>query len=329
VAALGPDQVRRVAIVGAGVIGGGWAVHYLRMGLDVAVYDPAPPAEAALLRLRDAAWPVLERLGLRHGASPDRLTFHTDLAGAIAGADFVQENGPEDAKVKQAILADIDRAAPPEVIIASSTSGFAMTTLQAGCAIPQRCVVGHPFNPPYLIPLVEVVGGKLTDPAAVDWLAEFYTGVGKRALRLTRELPGFIGNRLQEALWREALHMVAAGEATVEEIDASIAHGPGLRWALMGPILTFHLAGGDGGMAHMLDHFGAALLEPWTRLEAPPLTEELRERLVQGCLRQARGRSVAELQAMRDEFLAGLLSLTEPFADDLAPLPEVTSIDTT
>jgi len=190
-------------------------------------------------------------------------------------------------------------------------------------------VVGHPFNPPYLIPLVEVVGGKLTDPVAVDWLAEFYTGAGKRVLRLTRELPGFIGNRLQEALWREALHMVAAGEATVEEIDASIAHGPGLRWALMGPILTFHLAGGAGGMAHMLDHFGAALHEPWTRLEAPPLTEELRERLVQGCLRQARGRSVAELQAMRDEFLAGLLSLTEPFADDLAPLPEVTSIDTT
>jgi carnitine 3-dehydrogenase len=329
VAALGPDQVRRVAIVGAGVIGGGWAVHYLRMGLDVAVYDPAPRAEAALLRLRDAAWPLIERFGLRHGASPDRLTFHTDLAGAIAGADFVQENGPEDAKVKQAILADIDRAVPPEVIIASSTSGFAMTMLQAGCANPQRCVVGHPFNPPYLIPLVEVVGGKLTDPMAVDWLAEFYTSAGKRVLRLTRELPGFVGNRLQEALWREALHMVAAGEATVEEIDASIAHGPGLRWALMGPILTFHLAGGAGGMAHMLDHFGAALLEPWTRLEAPPLTEELRERLVQGCLRQARGRSVAELQAMRDEFLAGLLSLTEPFADDLAPLPEVTSIDTT
>jgi carnitine 3-dehydrogenase len=329
VTALGPDQVRRVAIVGAGVIGGGWAVHYLRMGLDVAVYDPAPQAEAALFRLRDAAWPVLERIGLRHGASPDRLTFHPDLASAIAGADFVQENGPEDAKVKQAILADIDRAVPPEVIIASSTSGFAMTMLQAGCANPQRCVVGHPFNPPYLIPLVEVVGGKLTDPMAVDWLAEFYTSTGKRALRLTRELPGFIGNRLQEALWREALHMVAAGEATVEEIDASIAHGPGLRWALMGPILTFHLAGGDGGMAHMLDHFGAALLEPWTRLAAPPLTEELRERLVQGCLRQARGRSVAELQAMRDEFLAGLLSLTEPFADDLAPLPEVTSVDTT
>jgi len=327
VAAVEPDQVRRVGIVGAGVIGGGWALHYLRMGFDVDVYDPAPEAEGGLLRLRDTAWPVLERLGLRPGASPDRLAFRADLAGAVAEVDLVQENGPEDGAVKRGILADIDRVAPPEVIIVSSTSGLAMTMLQADCVNPQRCVVGHPFNPPYLIPLVEVVGGQLTDPAAVDWLAEFYRAVGKRPLRLSRELPGFVANRLQEAMWREALHMVATGEATVEEIDASIAHGPGLRWALMGPILTFHLAGGTRGMAHMLDHFGAALLEPWTRLQAPPLTEELRERLVQGCLRQARGRSVAQLEELRDEFLAGLLSLAEPFADDLAPLPEETAID--
>jgi len=327
VAAVEPDRVRRVGIVGAGVIGGGWALHYLRMGFDVDVYDPAPEAEGGLLRLRDTAWPVLERLGLRPGASPDRLAFRADLAGAVAEVDLVQENGPEDGAVKRGILADIDRVAPPEVIIVSSTSGLAMTMLQADCVNPQRCVVGHPFNPPYLIPLVEVVGGQLTDPAAVDWLAEFYRAVGKRPLRLSRELPGFVANRLQEAMWREALHMVATGEATVEEIDASIAHGPGLRWALMGPILTFHLAGGTRGMAHMLDHFGAALLEPWTRLQAPPLTEELRERLVQGCLRQARGRSVAQLEELRDEFLAGLLSLAEPFADDLAPLPEETAID--
>jgi carnitine 3-dehydrogenase len=314
-----------VGIVGAGVIGGGWALHYLRMGFDVDVYDPRPNAGGDLLRLRDTAWPLLERLGLRPGANPDRIAFRPDLAGAVAGADFVQENGPENGPVKRRILADIDRVAPPKVIIASSTSGFAMTMLQADCVNPQRCVVGHPFNPPYLIPLVEVAGGELTDPAAVAWLMAFYRAVGKRPLRLSRELPGFVANRLQEALWREALHMVAAGEATVEEIDASIAHGPGLRWALMGPFLTFHLAGGSGGMTHMLDHFGAALLEPWTRLQAPPLTEELRERLVQGCLRQARGRSVAELQSMRDEFLAGLLSLAEPFADDLAQLPETTA----
>ena len=324
--AVEPDQVRRVGIVGAGVIGGGWALHYLRMGFDVDVYDPAPQAKDDLLRLRDAALPVLERLGLRPGAAPDRIGFHSGLADAVAGADFVQENGPEDGAVKRRILAGIDKATPPEVIIASSTSGFAMTMLQADCANPRRCVVGHPFNPPYLIPLVEVVGGELTDPVAVDWLTRFYRAVGKRPLRLSRELPGFVANRLQEALWREALHMIAAGEATVEEIDASIAHGPGLRWALMGPCLTFHLAGGPPGMAHMLDHFGAALLEPWTRLQAPPLTPELRERLVQGTLREARGRSVAQLEGLRDEFLAALLSLAEPFAEDLIPLQE-TALD--
>jgi carnitine 3-dehydrogenase len=309
-----PDQVRRVGIVGAGVIGGGWALHYLRMGLDVDVYDPDPAAHQDLARMRDQNWPLMERLGLRAGASPYRLVIHADLAAAVSGADLIQENAPEDAAVKRAVLADIDRAARPGVVIASSTSGFGMTELQADCARPERCVVGHPFNPPYLIPLVEVVGGERTDPAAVDWLADFYAFVGKRPLRLSRELPGFVGNRLQEALWREALHMVAAGEATVEEIDEAIAYGPGLRWAQMGPCLTFHLAGGANGMAHMLDHFGAALLEPWTRLAAPPLTPQLRQRMIEGCKREAAGRSVADLEGLRDAFLADLLALIERYA---------------
>jgi carnitine 3-dehydrogenase len=229
-----PEAARRVGIVGAGVIGGGWALHYLRMGFDVDVYDPLPAAHADLLRMVEVNWPLLARMGLRDGASPDRLTFHDTLAAAVADADLVQENAPEDGPVKRRVLADIDRAARPGMVIASSTSGFAMTMLQADCEYPERCVVGHPFNPPYLIPVVEVVGGSRTDPAAVDWLARFYAGTGKRPLRLSRELPGFVGNRLQEALWREALHMVAAGEATVEEIDASIAFGPGLRWAKAG-----------------------------------------------------------------------------------------------
>ncbi len=309
-----PDQVRRVGIVGAGVIGGGWALHFLRMGLDVDVYDPSPTARTDLLRMRAEIWPLLQRIGLRDGASPDRLLLHDDLAAAVSRADMIQENAPEDSAIKRRVLAEIDGAAPPEVVIASSTSGFGMTLLQADCARPERCVVGHPFNPPYLIPLVEVVGGERTDPAAVDWLVSFYAAVGKRPLRLTRELPGFVANRLQEAMWREALHMVAAGEASVEEIDESIAFGPGLRWAQMGPCLTFHLAGGAAGMAHMLDHFGAALLEPWTRLAAPPLTAQLRERMVLGCEREAAGRSVAELERRRDDFLAELLVLLERFS---------------
>lgn len=312
--AVQPDLVRRVGIVGAGVIGGGWALHYLRMGLDVDVYDPSPAAGSELLRMCASTWPLLDRLGLRPGASPDRLVLHSDLAGAVSRADMVQESAPEDSAVKRAVLADIDRRARPDVVIASSTSGFGMTLLQADCARPERCVVGHPFNPPYLIPLVEVVGGEKTSTAAVTWLTTFYTAVGKRALRLTRELPGFIGNRLQEAMWREALHMVAAGEATVEEIDESIAFGPGLRWAQMGPCMTFHLAGGPDGMAHMLDHFGAALLEPWTRLTAPPLTPQLRQRMIDGCAREAAGRSVAELERFRDSFLAELLVLLERYS---------------
>jgi carnitine 3-dehydrogenase len=322
VAAAESGQVSRVGIVGAGVIGGGWALHYLRMGLAVDVYDPAPHAQRDLLRMLDETWPLLERMGLRAGAGPDRLSFHADLATAVRDAEVVQENAPEDGPLKRSVIAEIDRAARPDAVIASSTSGFAMTMLQDGCARPERCVVGHPFNPPYLIPLVEVVGGERTDPAAVDWLADFYAAMGKRPLRLSRELPGFVGNRLQEALWREALHMVAAGEATVAEIDEAIAYGPGLRWALMGPCLTFHLAGGSAGMAHMLDHFGAALLEPWTRLEAPPLTTELRERMVAGCLREADGRSVAELERRRDEFLAELLDLVERHSIGAAPKPE-------
>ena len=329
--AVQPEQVRRVGLVGAGVIGGGWALHYLRTGFDVDVYDPAASARADLDRMVEASWPLLTRMGLRDGASRDRLTFHDSLAAAVADADLVQENAPENGPVKRKVLADVDRAARPGVIIASSTSGFAMTMLQADCEHPERCVVGHPFNPPYLIPVVEVVGGERTDPAAVDWLARFYASTGKRPLRLSRELPGFVGNRLQEAMWREALHMVAAGEATVEEIDASIAFGPGLRWALMGPCLTFHLAGGGGGMAHMLDHFGAALEEPWTRLQAPPLTPELRDQMIEGCLRVAGGRSVDELERTRDEFLAELLVLVERYApgkNELAgePAPAATGI---
>jgi carnitine 3-dehydrogenase len=306
-----PTDVRTVAVVGTGVIGGGWAAHFLRMGYDVAAWDPGPDAAQRLSALLERSWPSLARLGLRPGASRERLRFTDSLEDALAEADFVQESSPEVLSAKVALLAAIDKAAPPGVVVGSSTSGFAMTAMALECATPDRFVVGHPFNPPYLIPLVEVVGGAATDAAALAWATEFYTLAGKVCLTMDHEVPGFVGNRLQEALWREALHMIDAGEASVQQIDDSITFGPGLRWALMGPILTFHLAGGPGGMAHMLDHFGPALLEPWTRLDAPALTPELRDRVVSGAVDEAGGATVAELEKQRDAFLVDLLLLLE------------------
>ena len=299
-------DVRTVCCAGTGVIGGGWAAYFLAHGYDVVAWDPAPGAEGRLRHLVDAAWPALTELGLSAGADRSRLTFEPDLATALAGAQFVQESAPEDVELKRRLLADIDTAAPEGIVISSSTSGYGMSEMYTSCQNPERLVVGHPFNPPYLIPLVEVVGGEKTADDVVTWTADFFRHVGKAVITLDREVPGFIANRLQEALWREALHMVAEGEATVEQIDLSITHGPGLRWPVQGPMLTFHLAGGQGGMAHMLDHFGPSLKSPWTRLIAAELTPGLREAVVAGCEREAAGRTVDELVAERD---AGVIAV--------------------
>jgi carnitine 3-dehydrogenase len=317
-----PADVRRVACIGAGVIGGGWAAHFLARGYDVVAWDPAPDGAARLRELVATAWPALEALGLAAGAAQDRLSVASTLEAALADAEFVQESAPERLELKRELLAAIDRAARAAVVIGSSTSGFAMTAMQPDAPGAARMVVGHPFNPPYLIPLVEVVGGARTDPEAVAWAAAFYRAAGKYALTLERELPGFIANRLQDAMWREALHMVAAGEATVEQIDAAITAGPGLRWPIMGPCLTFHLAGGPGGMAHMLDHFGPALEEPWTRLAAPPLTRELRDRVVGGCAAEAAGRSIADLVRERDAKLVAILKALGAGAEAAEQTPD-------
>ena len=300
------EDVRTVCCVGAGVIGGGWAAYFLARGYRVVAWDPAPDAEARLRHVVNAAWPALTELGLSEGASLDNLVFEPNLAVACAQADFVQESAPEDLDLKRTLLADIDAATPVDVVISSSTSGYGMSEMQTKCAHPERTVVGHPFNPPYLIPLVEVVGGTATDAEVVAWTSAFFTHAGKSVIEMEREVPGFVANRLQEALWREALHMVENGEATVEEIDLSITDGPGLRWALQGPMLTFHLAGGQGGMAHMLDHFGPSLKSPWTRLVAAELTPELRDAVVDGCEREADGRTIDELVAERD---AGVIAV--------------------
>ena len=302
-----PEDVRTVTCVGAGVIGGGWVAYFLARGYHVVAWDPAEDAGTRLRHLVQAAWPALTELGLSEGASLDRLTVEPDLATACAAAEFVQESAPEDLELKRTLLADIDAASPVDVVISSSTSGYGMSEMQVRCAHPERTVVGHPFNPPYLIPLVEVVGGEQTSPEAVAWASDFFRHIGKSVITMDREVPGFIANRLQEAMWREALHMVAAGEATVEQIDLSITDGPGLRWAIHGPLLTFHLAGGQGGMAHMLDHFGPSLQSPWTRLVAAELTPELRDAVVDGCDREADGRSIDDLVAERDRGVIAIL----------------------
>lgn len=305
-------DVDTVACVGTGTIGGGWAAYFLAMGYRVQAWDPSPDAAEKLGRLIDAAWPALTELGLAPKADKDNWSVHAELADAVAGVGFIQESAPEDLELKRDLLARIDAAVLPNVVVGSSTSGYGMTEMATSAASPARLVVGHPFNPPYLIPLVEVAGGEGTDPAAVAWASAWYTFIGKSVITMDREVPGFIANRLQEALWREALHMVDNGEATVEQIDLAITDGPGLRWPLQGPMLTFHLAGGQGGMAHMLDHFGPSLKSPWTRLDAPELTDELRGNVIAGCDEEAAGRSIDELIAQRD---AGIIAIRRALAD--------------
>ncbi|WP_166825083.1 3-hydroxyacyl-CoA dehydrogenase NAD-binding domain-containing protein [Brevibacterium limosum] len=300
------DAIDTITCVGAGTIGGGWAAYFLAQGYRVKIWDPAPDAGDKFARLLDAAWPALAELDMVDGADRTAWSLHTDLAEAVTGSGFVQESAPEDLALKRGLLAQIDGACPPNIVISSSTSGYSMTEMATEATHPERLVVGHPFNPPYLIPLVEVVGGQSTSAAAVDWAADFFTHIGKSVIRMDREVPGFIANRLQEAQWREALHMVEQGEATVEQIDRSITDGPGLRWPFQGPMLTFHLAGGEGGMAHMLDHFGPSLKSPWTRLTAPELSRQLRDDVVAGCDIEAGERSIADLVAHRD---AGIIAL--------------------
>jgi carnitine 3-dehydrogenase len=307
------SEIRRVALVGTGVIGSGWAARCLARGLDVVATDPGPGAEQRMRAIVDSAWPSLQRVGLAPGANQDRLAFVPDLGEAVAHADFVQESAPEREALKKKLHAEIDAIAPASVVVASSSSGLLPTKIQADCRYPERVVVGHPFNPVYLLPLVEVVGGAHTAPETVWRTMRFYRSIGMRPLRVRKEIEGYLSDRLQEALWRENLHLIADGVATTRELDDAIAYGPGLRWALMGVNLAFHLAGGQDGMPAMLKQFGPALKLPWTKLESPELTEEVVRRLVEGTAEQAAGRSIPELERRRDEFLVRLLELVSEY----------------
>lgn len=309
---LKPTEVRHVAVIGAGVIGGGWAAHFLRQGMNVTVWDPDPASESKLRhRLQTAVWPILEQLGLKKGASLDKLDFAPTLDLAVTNAQFIQENTPERLPIKIDTFQQIDAACPAESIIASSTSGYLMSEIAVGLHHPERCLVAHPFNPPYLMPLVEVVAGAQTSPQAHDWAVEFYRATGKQPLKLSKEVPGFVADRLMEAVWREILHMLDHDMATVYEIDAAMRYGPGLRWALMGALTVLHLGGGEGGMAHLIHQFGPSLKAPWTFLEAPELTDELAQKVIDGCQKITNGRSIQALEKERDALLIQLIDMLE------------------
>ena len=300
--------MQQVAVIGAGTIGASWAAYFLSRGLAVVASDPAENTEKFVRDYVATAWPTLTRLGLGPNASPDRLRFERDPIAAVKDAEFVQESGPEREEFKVGLFERLDRAAPPEVILASSSSGFLISKIAARCRHPERCVIGHPFNPPHVIPLVEVVGGKRTSPEVVERAIAFYREIGKHPIHVRKEVTGHLVNRLQAALWREAVALVADGVATVADVDAGIAYGPGLRWAIMGPHLTFHLAGGVGGMRHFLPHLGVfQSKELWPALGNPEFTPALQQQIIDGVDEEAAGRSISDLAAARDRCLVAIL----------------------
>src|SRR5882672_7662206 len=299
-------QVRTLGLLGTGVIGGGWAARALHFGIDVVAADLRPEMQEWIRGAVANAEGALARLTLAPLPPKGKLSFTTDLHAMARQADFIQENIPEQLELKQRVLADVSHHAPADVVIASSTSGLMPSDLQRGMVAPERFLVAHPFNPVYLLPLVELVGGQQTSAAALDAASSFFTYIGMHALRVRREVPGHLTDRLQEALWREILHMVNEDVATTGELDDSIVYGPGLRWAAMGTNLIYHLAGGEPGMRHMLRQFGPCLKWPWTKLEAPELTEALIDKMVAGTQAQAGGRSIRELERLRDDYLVAI-----------------------
>jgi carnitine 3-dehydrogenase len=291
-----------IAVVGTGVIGASWAAYFLAEGFDVAASDPAEGAETRLRTLVDGFWPALEQVGLAEGAARSRLRFDPDIARAVAGCAFVQENGPEKIDVKRDLLAEISAALPADSLIATSSSGILISDLQDAAVHPERVVLGHPFNPPHLTPLVEVVGGRLTSEHAVKKALAFYGSIGKKPIRIRREVQGHVANRLQAALWREAFYLVQRGIASVEDVDTAIAHGPGLRWALLGPFLNMHLSGGAGGIAHVLEGW-------WRDLGSVTLNGKLNAAVARGVAEELGGVDPGRVAGRRDQLLLALLQL--------------------
>ncbi|NLS69573.1 3-hydroxyacyl-CoA dehydrogenase [Bradyrhizobium brasilense] len=302
--------IRRITIIGTGVIGASWASLFLAKGLQVVATDPAPNAETSLRKFVDTAWPALTRLGLSPGASQSNLKFTADLPQAVANADLVQENGPERIEFKQKLYGQLDELLPADVIIASSSSGLTMSEIQKGAtAHPERCVIGHPFNPPHLIPLVEIVGGTKTSEETIRRATEFYASIGQRPVRLNKEMPGHVANRLQAALAREVYYLVAEGIVSASDVDTALSRGPGLRWGVMGNMMLNHLGGGPGGIEHFFHQFAGPTTAWWKTLGAPVLTPEVQKKLIDSVHAEVGSRTIETLEQERDEVLLGLVEL--------------------
>ena len=308
---MDPDiGISRVAIVGTGLIGSSWAACFLARGLDVVATDPAPGTEDKVRQYVEAAWTALTKIGLAQGASTSRLRFESNLKEALAGVEMVQENAPEREPLKIKLFAEIDSILPPPAILVSSTSGIPMSRIQSECKHPERCVTGHPFNPPHLIPLVEVVGGSKTSAETVERVMRFYSAMGKRPLHIRKEMVGHVANRLSAALYRELAYLIDQDVVSVADADAAVCMGPGLRWALMGPNLIYHLGGGPGGIHHFLEHFTAPSKALWADLGSPDLASpELQKKIVDGVMEEVNGRSFEALSQERDDLIMGLLEL--------------------
>src|SRR6516162_8590225 len=301
--------IRRIAVVGTGVIGASWSAYYLSRGLDVVATNPAASAEASLREYVDNAWPVLARTGLPAGASRERLTFTTSMSRALAEADLVQGNAPERPDFKVKLFAEMDQAAPPDAIIASSSSGITMDVMQSACKHPERCVIGHPFNPPHVVPLVEVVGGAKTSEAVIERAMSFYASIGKKPIRLHKALPGHAANRLQAALYKEILFLIQQGVLSVADADIAVSYGPGLRWGVMGQSLQWHLGGGAGGIHHFMEHLMGPLQGMMQDLKMPDITPALKQTVIDGVLKEANGQSVEQLANEENDVMLGVLAL--------------------
>ena len=304
----GADRIGHVAVVGAGLIGSGWVAAYAASGRSVAVYDPAPDAAEKVRAHVERCLKDLSQLG--HEAAPGALSFHTDLAEAVAGADFVQENAPERPEMKAALFAELDRLLPPDVIVASSTSSLPISELAASCPVGARFVLGHPFNPVHLMPLVELGGGERTDPAAIDTAQALYVSMRKEPVRLNQEIFGHIANRLTSAMFREAVSLVASGAASVEDVDKAIRYGPALKWAIQGQFTTFPTSGGEGGLANFLEQFSPGIMKRWSTMKTPDLMDPaLRAKLAEQIAQANSGRTVAEIAAHQEAALLKLLQI--------------------